>query len=141
MLAIRVWGPYQTLDAAAREPVFSELLDWAAARGVKPSSARWGLFPDDPTLTPLALQAADLCIPVAAPVERDGRVRCLALAGGLYGKIGHVGPGATAGQAYRQLADAVRRSPYAFREDPPVQVFFDGEEEERTEIWFPVRRR
>ena len=86
------------------------------------------------------MQGADLCIPIVAPVEGDQSVRRLELAGGLYGKIGHVGPGSTLIQGYRQLADAIRRSPYTFRQDPPVQVFFE-DDPERFEIWFPVRRR
>jgi AraC family transcriptional regulator len=141
MLAIRRLGPYADLNLpAARAPWFTEIEAWAAARGAPLQPSRWGPFPDDPTLTPARLQAADLCIPVRAPVAGDGRVRCLELAGGLYGKIGHLGPGPTVGQAYRQLADAIRRSAHAFREGPPVQVFFEGEPE-RFEIWFPVRRR
>ena len=139
MLAIRRLGAYAALDAAARAPLWREIEAWAAVRGVALGPARWGLFPDDPTLTPPDLQGADLCAPVAEPVEGDERVRCIALAGGLYGKIGHFGPGSTVGQGYRQLADAIRRSPYVFREDPPVQVFFNGAED-RFEIWFPVRR-
>lgn len=139
MLAIRRLGPYSNLDAAARAPSWREIEAWADARGVVLGHERWGLFPDDPNLTPPHLQGADLCIPIAAPVQGDQRVRRIELAGGLYGKIGHLGHGSTAGQAYRQLADAIRRSPYAFREDPPVQVFFEGDDE-RCEIWFPVRR-
>ena len=139
MLAIRALGAYSALDAEARAPFWRELEAWAALRGVTTGQARWGLFPDDPTLTPPEQQGADLCIPIAEPAQGDQRVRCLELAGGLYGKIGHHGPGSTVIQAYRQLADAIRRSPYVFREDPPVQVFFEGEAE-RFEIWFPVRR-
>lgn len=140
MLAVRVLGAYAGLDAAARAPVWREIEAWAAARGIAPGPERWGLFPDDPTLTPAELQGSDLCIPIAEPVPGDQRVRCLELAGGLYGKIGHFGPGSTVGQGYRQIADAIRRSPYAFREDPPVQLFFE-DDAERFEIWFPVRRR
>ena len=140
MLAIRRLGPYGDLNGAAREPYFREIEDWAAARGVRPGEARWGLFPDDPNVTPPRLQCADLCIPIPAAVAGDGRVRCLELEGGLYGKIGHLGPGSTVGQAYRQLADAIRRSDHVFRDGPPVQVFFEGDLE-RFEIWFPVRRR
>ena len=141
MLAIRRLGPYGELNApTARAPFWREIEAWAAARGGRLGQARWGLFPDDPNLTPPSQQGADLCIPIDAPVQGDARVRCLELAGGLYGKIGHAGPSATLIQGYRQLADAVRRSPYAFREDPPVQVFFEAEPE-RFEIWFPVRRR
>lgn len=140
MLAIRRLGPYGDLNGPAREPYFQEIEDWAAARGVRLGEARWGLFPDDPNLTPPQFQCADLCIPIPAVIEGDERVRCLELAGGLYGKIGHAGPGSTVGQAYRQLADAIRRSDHVFRDGPPVQVFFEGEPE-RFEIWFPVRRR
>ena len=140
MLAIRVLGPYGELNAPeARAPFWQEIAAWSRARDVAVGPERWGLFPDDPTLTPPALQGADLCIPIGEPVQGDVRVRCLELAGGLYGKIGHFGPGATLIQGYRQLADAIRRSPYSFREDPPVQVFFE-DEPERFEIWFPVRR-
>jgi len=140
MLAIRVIGPYGELNApAARAPYWREIETWAATRDIALGAARWGLFPDDPTLTPPQLQGADLCIPIAEPVQGDARVRCLELAGGLYGKIGHVGPGHTLLQGYRQLADAIRRSPHVFRDEAPVQVFFD-DEPERFEIWFPVRR-
>jgi len=141
MLAIRRLGPYGDLNTAAvREPYFEEIEDWAAVRGLRLGEARWGLFPDDPNLTPPRLQCADLCIPIRAAVAGDERVRCLELAGGLYGKIGHLGPGATVDQAYRQLADAIRRSTHVFREGPPVQAFF-ADDHERFEIWFPVRRR
>ena len=141
VLAIRRLGPYGELNAPeVRAPLWRRIAAWAAARGLVLGAERWGLFPDDPTLTPPELQGADLCIPIPRPVPGDPRVRCLELAGGLYGKIGHLGPGQTLIQGYRQLADAIRRSPYAFREAPPVQVFFE-DEPDRFEIWFPVRRR
>ena len=140
MLAVRRLGAYAELTTEAREACFSQIEAWAAARKVELGEARWGLFPDDPTVTPPRLQCADLCIPVRAPVDGDAQVRCLEMAGGLYGKIGHSGPRDTVGQAYRQLADAIRRSGYGFREGPPVQVFFPRDPA-RSEVWFPVRRR
>ena len=141
VLAIRRLGPYGDLNAAgARAPFWREMEAWAKARGAKLRAERWGMFPDDPTVTPPAMQGADLCIPIAEAVEGDARVRCLELAGGLYAKIGHAGPGSTLIQGYRQLADAIRRSPHAFREGAPVQVFFE-DDPQRFEIWFPVRRR
>jgi AraC family transcriptional regulator len=140
ILAIRRLGPYGELNAAAaRTPYFREIEAWAERRGVRLGKARWGLFPDDPTRTPPLVQCAELCVPVAAPVAGDERVRSLDLAGGLYGKIGHTGPAATVIQAYRQLADAIRRESLLFREQPPVQVFFE-DDEQRCEVWFPVRR-
>jgi AraC family transcriptional regulator len=141
MLAIRRLGPYSDLGAdAARAPYFSQIEAWAAERGIALSEARLGLFPDDPTLTPPRLQCADLCIPVQTAAQGDEGVRCIALADGLYGKISHHGPGDTVGQAYRQLADAIRRGGHAFRDGPPVQVFFP-DDQARSEVWFPVQRR
>jgi AraC family transcriptional regulator len=140
MLAIRHLGAYSAFDARAREPYLAEIEAWAAARGVRLGEARWGLFPDDPNLTPPAFQCADICVPIPAPADGDERVRCLELPGGLWAKIGHRGPVATVGQAYRQLADAIRRDSLAFRAHPPVQVFF-ADDRQRSEIWFPVQRR
>lgn len=141
LLAIRVLGDYARLNSStARAPIWGEILGWAERHKVQVEEGRWGLFPDDPILTPRALQGADLCVPVGAVVQGDRRVRCIELAGGVYGKIGHLGPGSTIGQAYRQLADGIRRSNYTFREEPPVQVFFE-EDPQRYEVWFPVRRR
>jgi AraC family transcriptional regulator len=140
MLAIRHLGAYSAFDADARGPYFAEIEAWAAVRGVRLGEARWGLFPDDPNLTPPAFQCADLCAPIAASVDGDDRIRCLELPGGLWAKIGHRGPDGTVGQAYRQLADAIRRGGFAFRAHPPVQVFF-ADDQQRSEIWFPVLRK
>ena len=141
MLAIRRLGPYGDLNvSASREPYFGEIEACAAAQGARLGEARWGLFPDDPNLTPPQLQCADLCIPLLVDGVGSARVRRLELPGGLYGKIGHFGPGPTVGQAYRQLADAIRRAGLIFREHPPVQVFLE-DHEQSSEIWFPIRRR
>jgi len=141
MLAIRRLGPYADLNAkAVRDAYFTEIETWVRGHNLQLGDARWGLFPDDPTLTPPRLQCADVCIPVQQAVAGDQRVRGLELSGGLFGKIGHLGPSHTVGQAYRQLADAIRRSGHVFREGPPVQVFF-ADDEGRREVWFPVRRR
>ncbi len=145
-LAIRRIGPYDDFGPAERNALWDEIEDWARRRGAATSPVRLGLFPDDPTLTPGHLQQADLCIPVDGPVEGGGRIRRLELAGGVYGVIEHWGPEATVGQAYRNLADAIRRSRYVFREDPPIQVFHEppaGSDPaaRRAEVWFPVKRR
>jgi len=147
LLAIRHLGAYAQLSAATRKALWDELMDWADRNGLAHDPLRLGLFPDDPTLTPPGLQASDLCIPVDRLVASDGRVRSIELAGGLYGMIEHVGPSDTAGQAYRNLADAIRRSEFEFRDDdPPVQIFLEAQvcaddAGSRAQVWFPVRRR
>ncbi len=147
LLAIRHLGEYARLDAATRTALWDELAACAAREGLACGVLRLGLFPDDPTLTPAALQASDICIPVDRCVARTGRVRSLELAGGMYGMIEHVGPPETVGQAYRNLADGIRRSEFEFRgDDPPVQIFLETHiggdlAADRSQVWFPVRRR
>lgn len=144
LLAVRRVGPYSSLDPAWADQVWRRLRVLAEQRGVAWSPLRIGLYPDDPGLTPPALQQSDLCIPVSAPVESDGEVRCLELAGGAWAAIEHWGPMSTVGQAYRNLADAIRRSGvYAFAEGPPAHVyhrFEPGAAETHSEIRFRVVR-
>jgi AraC family transcriptional regulator len=144
-LAIRRLGAYAGLGPAERAGLWEELARWAARHGAACQDLRLGLFPDNPTLTPPDQQGADLCIPIERAVAGDERVRCIALAGGLYAMIEHLGPGSTMSQAYSNLADGVRRSRYEFREDPPIQVFLEEPTGEagagQAQVWFPVRRR
>lgn len=144
-LAIRRIGEYAQLHFDERRALWDEILAWAAERGVSCGQMRLGLFPDDPTLTPPELQTSDICIPVDRAMEGEGRIRCIELAGGLYGMIEHFGPYDTVGQAYRTLADGIRRTGHVFREDPPIHLFaethIDGDPDaNRSQIWFPVRR-
>jgi AraC family transcriptional regulator len=147
MLAIRRVGAYSGFDAASREAIWRELIDWAEQRGVAYSTVRLGFFPDDPGMTPLPLQQADLCIPIAAPVAGTERVRCIEFVGGRYAVVDHFGPYETVSQAYRNLADGVRGSPdYVFGEAAPMQVFrqihVGGDPAaNHSEVCFPVRRR
>ena len=144
LLALRRVGAYSGLDPAGADLVWRRLRARAEQDGVAWGPLRIGLYPDDPGLTPPALQQSDLCIPIATPIEGDGEVRCLELRGGSWAAIDHWGPMHTVSQAYRNLADAVRRSgAWAFAEGPPAHVYhrFDpGEAETHSEIRFRVVR-
>jgi AraC family transcriptional regulator len=100
---------------------------------------------DDPALTPPGLQRLDACIPISKEVADQGRIRCLRFAGGRFAGIEHTGPHATIDQAYRNLADGIRRSSrYQFDEGPPIQIYrrihIDGNPAANvTEVYFPVR--
>jgi hypothetical protein len=65
--------------------------------------------------------------------------------GGLYAGAEHVGPHATIDQAYRHVADEIRRSAeVTFKVGPPVQIFrYLGSDPRlhRTEVYFPVARQ
>lgn len=144
LLAIRRVGPYSGLDPASADQTWGRLRAWAGQRGLACGPLRLGLYPDDPGLTPSALQQSDLCIPVGTEAQGDDQVRVLPLPGGMWAAIDHFGPMATVGQAYRNVADAIRRSgSYAFTEGPPAHVYhrFDaGDAETHSEIRFPVVR-
>jgi AraC family transcriptional regulator len=144
LIAVRRLGPYSGLDPAEADRIWRGLQAWAERRGAAWGPLRIGLYPDDPGLTPPALQQSDLCIPIDAEVEGDDEVRPLRLRGGAWAAIDHWGPMATVAQAYSNLADAIRRSgAYAFAEGPPAHVYhrFDpGEAETHSEIRFPVVR-
>ncbi len=144
LLAVRRLGAYAAFDPTSGAALWSELEDLARRSGVGFAPVRLGLFPDDPGLTPPELQQSDICIPIETrPALGDERVRCIELAGGVYGVIEHLGPYQTVSQAYRTLADGIRRSDrYAFRDGPPVHIFhrFEADAGGHAEIRFPVKR-
>ncbi len=145
LLAVRRVGPYSGLDLIWADQIWRRLQTLADERGVAWSPLRIGLYPGRSGFDAAgSLQQSDLCIPVSAPVEGDGEARCLELRGGVWAAIDHWGPISTAGQAYRNLADAVRRSgAYAFAEGAPVHVHHrlePDDPEAHSEIRFPVVR-
>jgi AraC family transcriptional regulator len=144
LLAMRRVGAYAEFEPRSGDRTWRELEDWARRHGVASAPVRLGLFPDDPGLTAPALQQSDICIPIEKPAPEDERIRCIELAGGAYGVIEHMGPYRTVDQAYRNLADGIRRSgKYAFRDGPPVHIFHlfqPGPGDSHAEVRFPVKR-
>jgi AraC family transcriptional regulator len=125
LLSIRRLGGYGGFPPPFTDGdrLWTELVRWAGRNGVPYRPLPLGIFYDDPTITPPALQRCDACIPIDHPVAGAEGVRCIDLPGGVYAVIEHAGPYATIDQAYRNLADGIRRSDrYAFRDDPFVQV-------------------
>ena len=145
LLAMRRVGAYSEFEPRSGADIWEELQGWAQRHGVASAPVRLGLFPDDPGLTPPALQQSDICIPIETPGPEDQRIRCIELAGGVYGVIEHVGPYRSVDQAYRNLADGIRRSgKYTFRDGPPVQIYHlfqpGSEHASHAEVRFPVKR-
>jgi DNA gyrase inhibitor GyrI len=149
LLAVRRHGAYATCPIPFQEDdsFWNELTRWA-----KHNSIAYRLLPiaisyDDPTVTPESLQRLDACIPIETDVAGQGSIRRLDFAGGKYGGIEHTGPLSTIDQAYRNLADGIRRSrKYDFDVGPPVQIYrriaIGGDVSANvTEVYFPLRNR
>ena len=98
-----------------------------------------------PTVTPNTLQRLDACIPTSGEVATSDRIRRLDFPGGTYGGIEHTGPFTTIDQAYRALADGIRRSRrYVFDVGPPVQIYRQVRigwvpTANLTEVYFPTK--
>jgi AraC family transcriptional regulator len=147
LLATRRHGAYATCPVPFRnnDDYWNALVDHAQRRAIPFHRSPIVISYDDPTLTPPALQRLDACIPIKVAAAGRGRIRCLAFAGGRYGGIQHTGPFSTVDQAYRNLADGIRRSRrYDFDDGPPIEIFREihvgGDPAANlTEVYFPVR--
>jgi AraC family transcriptional regulator len=149
-LAIRHHGAYADLPTPFRDgdTLWNDLLTHARRNKIGCTALAFLICYDDPTLTPAALQRCDACIPMPGDVAAhgDARIRPLDFAAARYAGIEHTGPLATIDQAYRTLADGIRRSDrYVFDVGPPVQIYRQihtaGDPSANlTEVYFPVRR-
>lgn len=151
LLSLRHVGAYADIRAnpfGLGDLYWTALADFAHRAGAACDRIAYGFFLDDPTVTPGPAQRTDFCLPVRGAVAGDAHIRCVAFEGGEYAVIEHAGAPATIGQAYRNLADAIRREAarYTFRIATPFQIFREtsigGDPDlARTEIYFAVSRR
>lgn len=150
LIAVRRLGAYAAFDTRPLQEgdvAWAPLADWAEARGLGVRRLAIGFFPDDPGVTPGAAQRADVCLAVDGDPPTDPLVRRIDFPGGPYASISHAGPYATIDQAYRTLADGIRRSDrYTFDVGPPMQLFHQvhvgGDPAANlSEVLFPVVRR
>jgi AraC family transcriptional regulator len=151
LLAIRRIGPYRDFSNlppfSANDSYWPTVAEYGERRGIALRHVPIAIPYDNPDWTPPHLQHLDACLPVIGDARGEGDVTRLEFAGGLYGAIEHSGPYQTIEQAYRSVADGIRRSGrFAFREGPPVQIFrrwnICGDPNENlTEVYFPVEKQ
>jgi AraC family transcriptional regulator len=148
LLGTRRTGAYETLlmpPLGEHDAVWAPVLAWAREAGVACDETPWAICHDDPTLTPGPQQRLDACLPLLDRPSTAGPFTLEPFSGGLYAGVEHVGPHATIGQAYRHVADGIRRSStVAFATGPPVQIFRHLHRDpclHRTEVYFPVARQ
>jgi AraC family transcriptional regulator len=147
LLAIRRHGAYSDCPVPFQpgDDLWNHLVDWAKRNKVACQRLAIAISYDDPTVTPNSLQRLDACIPIEGDVMPRGRIRRVDFAGGRYAGIEHVGPLSTLIQAYRHVADGIRRSGrFKFDEGPPVQIYrsvhIGGDPAANVlEVYFPVR--
>jgi AraC family transcriptional regulator len=150
LIAVRRIGPYMNFDNlppfSAGDGYWPKLVAYAERRGIAFRRLPITIPYDDPNVTPQHLQHLDACLPLVRDAKGEGEIKRLDFAGGLYGAIEHRGPYETIDQAYRAVADGVRRSGrFGFREGTPVQIFREwstrGDPTENlTEVYFPVEK-
>jgi AraC family transcriptional regulator len=148
LLGTRRTGAYETLPMpplGEHDAVWAPVLAWARQAGVACEVTPWVICHDNPTLTPGPQQRLDACLPLLGRVATPGPFSLQRFMGGLYAGVEHVGPHGTIDQAYRHVADGIRRSSeVTFTTGPPVQIFRYLDNNpclHRTEVYFPVARQ
>jgi AraC family transcriptional regulator len=146
LLASRRHGAYADcpMPFQKNDNLWSALTAFARGNHIPHHPLALAISYDDPTVTPKPLQRLDACIPITGQFRSQGSIRRLDFVGGRYAGIDHAGPISTIDQAYRTLADGIRRSRYSFEEGPPVQIYrkvhIGGDPAANlTEVYFPIR--
>ncbi len=148
LLCARHTGAYAAVPSppfAEHDELWAPLAAWALEAGITYERTAWVIPHDDPTVTPGPQQRMDAGVPVNGIPPRSDPFTVLRFAGGRYAGAEHVGPHETIGQAYRHVADGIRRSSTAvFGVGPPVQIFRHVDHDprrHRTEVYFPIVRQ
>jgi AraC family transcriptional regulator len=125
--------------------IWNPMLHWARSEGVAHERTAWVICLDDPTVTAGPQQRLDACIPLLGAAKRHGQFAVKEFSGGSYAGVEHIGHYDTIIEAYRAVADWIRRSKaHTFGLGPPVQIFRHVDrdpDQHRTEVFLPIRRR
>jgi AraC family transcriptional regulator len=150
LLAARRIGPYDDRSNlppfSAGDHFWSRIAEYAERQRIAYRRLPIAISYDDPTMTPPHLQHLDACLPLVRMAAGEGEIKRIDFPGGLYAAIEHRGPYDTIDQAYRTVADGIRRSGrFGFRAAPPLQIFREwstrGDAAENlNEVYFAVER-
>ena len=137
---IRHIGPYSEVGAA-----WGRLMAWAGPRGLfGPGMRMLGVVHDDPGITPPDKIRYDACMVVTRPVQPEGEVGVMELAGGKYAKILHKGPYEKLNDTYQKIYGVwLPKSGYAVRDVPGFEEYLNSPMNARPEdlltaIYVPV---
>ena len=124
VLAARKIGQGANRDFGGDADPWRELAEWARANRIATAPLNIGIY-EDPAMTSDPLTRCDVCLPIERAVEIRGSevVHCMTFAGGLYGFVRYVGTADTISNAFRSLADEIRRSAiYTLRAGPAITI-------------------
>jgi AraC family transcriptional regulator len=148
LLCSRHTGPYADVRMSPfhdDDQIWNPMLDWARSEDLACERTAWVMCLDDPTVTAEPQQRLDACIPLLGASKHHARFAVREFSGGGYAGVEHVGHYDTIIQAYRAVADWIRRSnAQSFGAGPPVQIFRHVDRDpghHRTEVFLPIRRR
>lgn len=138
-MAIRVTVPAEELPKALGEG-YGEIMGYLASRGVQPSGMPFTMYYN----MDMSALDVEMGLPVAQPLEGQGRIEPGTLPGGRAAVALHVGPYESLDQTYEKLTDYVKREgletePYMYESylNDPGEV---PPEELKTEVVFPLRK-
>jgi AraC family transcriptional regulator len=135
-------GAYQGIGAT-----FERLFALAAARGlVGPQTRSFGIYHDDPSVTPAEALRAEACLTVPEGFVADGELAALEIPGGRHAVLLHVGSYADLPQAYGWLRQWLPKSGEEASGRPCVEEYLNDPRntlpsELKTEISLPLRDR
>jgi AraC family transcriptional regulator len=134
-------GEYQRIGTT-----FERLMALAAGQGLLGAELRtFGIYYDDPSVTPAGALRADACLVIAADRMPNGELELREIRGGRYATVLHVGPYAELERPYKWLYGTwLARSGEEPADAPVVEAYLNDARMVpptglETEIWLPLR--
>ncbi len=120
---LRHVGPYNAVGAT-----WGRLMSWAGMHGLMgPNMMMIGIVHDDPEVTPPDKVRYDAAITVHRPVEPEGEIGVMELAGGTYAIFTHKGPYEELGNTYQRIyGNWLPTSGYQLRDAPAFEQYLNS---------------
>ena len=139
--ALRHRGEYQTIGST-----FERLMAMAAGQGLLGDDGRtFGIYYDDPSVTPANALRSDACVVVRDGLTPTGELELQEIRGGRYATALHVGPYAELDRCYKWLYGTwLAHSGEEPADAPVVEAYLNDARTVpptglKTEIWLPLR--
>jgi len=139
--ALRHHGPYLNVGST-----FERMMAVAAGQGLLgPDVRTFGIYYDDPSVTPASELRADACLVIASDRVPSGELELREIRGGRYASVLHIGPYAELERPYKWLYGTWLAQSGEEPDDAPVVEAYLNDARAvppmklETEIWLPLR--